>query len=224
MVPMPDHGSPDDPARRLRVGNAERDAVVERLHEAGAEGRLDLDELGERIQAALEAKTYADLDRLVDDLPGDPASVAFGAVEPAPLPTLGALHRVAPGDHPDRPLDVTAGWENEVRRGRWEVPRYLRANPSFSNIELSFLEVGSPHREIHLEVIKGLGKTTIVVPFGWGVDIAHLEKTAGSVRTEVDAIASERNPLIRVVGNVGWGSFHARHASWLDRRRLAKRT
>ena len=36
--------------------------VTEVLKEAAADGRLSMDELDERLTAALQAKTYADLD------------------------------------------------------------------------------------------------------------------------------------------------------------------
>jgi hypothetical protein len=43
---------------------------VERLHTAATEGRLSSDELDERVHDALTALTYADLDAVLDDLPG----------------------------------------------------------------------------------------------------------------------------------------------------------
>ncbi|MFC7644310.1 DUF1707 domain-containing protein [Streptosporangium lutulentum] len=45
----------------LRVSHADREAVVERLSEAAAEGRIDLTELDTRLEQALNARTYADL-------------------------------------------------------------------------------------------------------------------------------------------------------------------
>ena len=54
----------------LRASDADRDRVVERLHQAGTEGRLFAHELEERISKALRARTYGDLDEVVFDLPG----------------------------------------------------------------------------------------------------------------------------------------------------------
>ncbi|MFD0660448.1 DUF1707 SHOCT-like domain-containing protein [Thermocatellispora tengchongensis] len=64
-------GEPPEPALRgeWRVSHADRDAVVERLNNAAAEGRIDLDELDARLDRALTAKTYADLTPLTADLP-----------------------------------------------------------------------------------------------------------------------------------------------------------
>jgi Domain of unknown function (DUF1707) len=56
----------------LRASDADRDAVAERLRQAAVEGRLDPDELEQRLHAALRAKTYGELDRLLGDLPSQP--------------------------------------------------------------------------------------------------------------------------------------------------------
>ena len=56
------------PAGNIRIGHRERDAVAEVLQEAAGDGRLSMAELDDRPQAALQAKTYADLDPLVADL------------------------------------------------------------------------------------------------------------------------------------------------------------
>jgi hypothetical protein len=62
----------------IRISDAERERVVERLREHYAEGRLTADELDERVTAALSAKTYGDLRGLMTDLP-EPETVGAGA-------------------------------------------------------------------------------------------------------------------------------------------------
>jgi hypothetical protein len=59
----------------LRASDADRETVAERLHQAAVEGRLDADELEERLHLALRARTYGDLKRLVADLPGKAPAV-----------------------------------------------------------------------------------------------------------------------------------------------------
>jgi hypothetical protein len=54
----------------LRASDADRDAVADRLHRAAVEGRIEPEELEERLHAALRARTYGELRRLVADLPG----------------------------------------------------------------------------------------------------------------------------------------------------------
>ncbi|GAA4242221.1 DUF1707 domain-containing protein [Actinomadura meridiana] len=53
----------------IRIGDAERDAVMLALHDHFAAGRLDRAELDERLDATLSAKTRGDLRVLVRDLP-----------------------------------------------------------------------------------------------------------------------------------------------------------
>jgi uncharacterized protein DUF1707 len=57
--------------RRLRVGDRERESVAEILRREHVDGRLDAGEFHERLDRALAAKTYADLDTLIADLPAD---------------------------------------------------------------------------------------------------------------------------------------------------------
>jgi Domain of unknown function (DUF1707) len=52
-----------------RASDAERDAVADRLRAAAAEGRLDPDELDERVGQAYSARTHAELASLTTDLP-----------------------------------------------------------------------------------------------------------------------------------------------------------
>ncbi|MDX6739720.1 DUF1707 domain-containing protein [Actinocorallia sp. A-T 12471] len=64
-------GAPQPPdTAKLRVGDAERSAVADALQEHYAQGRLDPEELDDRLTRALAAKTGADLTDLLDDLPG----------------------------------------------------------------------------------------------------------------------------------------------------------
>ncbi len=54
---------------KMRAADADRDHVVEVLSMAYSEGRLSKDEYDGRLENALSARTYADLDQLVTDLP-----------------------------------------------------------------------------------------------------------------------------------------------------------
>ena len=55
---------------RIRVSDTDRDRVTARLRDHFAEGRLTPGELDERISAALSARTFGDLRRVMADLPG----------------------------------------------------------------------------------------------------------------------------------------------------------
>lgn len=70
----------------IRVSDADRERVAERLREHYAAGRLTSDELDERLSAALSAKTAGDLRAVMTDLPEpDPAGVAGGAGAPGAI-------------------------------------------------------------------------------------------------------------------------------------------
>ena len=57
-------------ARDLRVSDAERSHVIRLLQRATGHGLLDLDEFNRRSAAATAARTRADLNSLLLDLPG----------------------------------------------------------------------------------------------------------------------------------------------------------
>jgi DUF1707 SHOCT-like domain len=60
----------------VRVGDADRDAVAAQLREHYADGRLTLEELNERLDQAFAAKTKADLNTVMRDLPQVPRPTA----------------------------------------------------------------------------------------------------------------------------------------------------
>jgi len=89
---------------RMRVSDADREAVTARLRDHYAEGRLTSAELDERVSAALSAKTFGDLRPLTRDLPG-----------PAPAPPRA-------GARPNRAGPRWAG-------PPWAGPRRVRRRP-----------------------------------------------------------------------------------------------
>ena len=62
---------------KMRASDADRDRVVELLNLAYSEGRLSKDEYDARLDSAMSARTFADLDLLVTDLPSARSSVVF---------------------------------------------------------------------------------------------------------------------------------------------------
>ncbi|WP_139058477.1 DUF1707 SHOCT-like domain-containing protein, partial [Streptomyces prasinopilosus] len=57
------------PPGELRASHDDREAVVEQLRDAAAEGRIDFEELDARLEQALTSKTHAELAALTADLP-----------------------------------------------------------------------------------------------------------------------------------------------------------
>jgi hypothetical protein len=62
---------PRDPG--LRASDDEREAAVTQLRGHATAGRLDVEELEQRIGAAYGARTHGELAALLEDLPGQPA-------------------------------------------------------------------------------------------------------------------------------------------------------
>jgi Domain of unknown function (DUF1707) len=66
------------PDQNMRVSDAERQAVADRLAVHYGDGRLDQAELDDRVSRAMSAKTRADLSGLLDDLPESGPARASG--------------------------------------------------------------------------------------------------------------------------------------------------
>jgi hypothetical protein len=99
----------------LRASDRERDAVVERVQVAFAEGRIDDAEFDTRVRAALAARTHGDLLTLTEDLPSqDSFPLAGGqALSGRALPKPGRL---------------SLAYKTSLRRGgRWRVPEKFTA-------------------------------------------------------------------------------------------------
>ena len=73
----------------LRIGDAERDAAMAQLREHFVAGRLTFDELTDRIDAALTAKTQRQIDGVMADLPRPPKVTRAEAEVPVPAPDAG---------------------------------------------------------------------------------------------------------------------------------------
>jgi len=73
----------------LRIGDAERDVAMVQLREHFVAGRLTFDELSDRIDAALAAKTQRHIDRLMADLPRQPRVARTEPEVPVPAADAG---------------------------------------------------------------------------------------------------------------------------------------
>ncbi|MEU6857625.1 DUF1707 domain-containing protein [Glycomyces sp. NPDC046736] len=68
---------------QMRASESDRQVVMERLRQAVEEGRLDVAEYQDRVDAAMLARTYSELDVLLSDLQAlSPPGFADGPVEP----------------------------------------------------------------------------------------------------------------------------------------------
>ena len=97
-----------EPAQQ-RISDEERQQVADVLRQAAGEGRIDADELENRLEATFTAKTYGDLVPITADLPADSTR---------PLPVRRPADHVvaAPAYHSSFAMMSTTR-----RRGRWQV-------------------------------------------------------------------------------------------------------
>jgi hypothetical protein len=85
----------------LRASHADRDVAADILCAAVADGRLTLDELDERLEHVLSARTLREIARLISDLPGHRFSGPEKAVGRRSAPrTPTAPAAPSPGDRP----------------------------------------------------------------------------------------------------------------------------
>ena len=152
-----------EPTEGVRASDAERDATVERLSQATGEGRLALEEFSQRMERATTARTRAELDRLVTDLPASGA--AAGAV------TVGSS--AAPSWHvsPIGGLNVFGPW----RMGRHVIVVTLVGG---ARLDLSQAELAAP--EVTLTKVSLVGGVRVRVPSGIRVEASGLTLVGGT--------------------------------------------
>ncbi|MER7607802.1 DUF1707 domain-containing protein [Nocardioides sp. NPDC127503] len=155
-LPEPHPGQP----RRadLRVSDADRHAVADILREAAGEGRLEIDELEERLEETYKAKTYADLEPITQDLP-----VAGQApVMPAAAPAAGAVPVVySEGDASD---SASAFLSNVERKGVWVVPQQFSVHAVLGDANIDLREAHYSAREVVINATSVLGSVKVTVP------------------------------------------------------------
>lgn len=139
-----------DGTPQIRIGDAERHQVAEILRQAAGEGRLDLDELDERLGLALTAKTHADLVPLTQDLPISPTAV------PIPMAPAFAPQPV----ERERHAAIMSGF---TRRGVWTVPRELQVAAVMGGADLDLRQAAWSGSECVITVFAFWGGVNVVV-------------------------------------------------------------
>ncbi len=176
--------SPEESPRPVvRASDADREAVVVRLQTAVGEGRIDLDEFGQRVDAAYAATTRDELDVLLADLPGGsgPARVEIVGevvVDPGPISSVfGDIKLAATTGVPRKAATFFGDVRIDLRGLRTaEDTVYLQLGTFFGDIEVIVSEgvaaqlegwtfFGS--RKTDLAAVPRLPGTPRVVVRGW---------------------------------------------------------
>ncbi|MFJ2754396.1 DUF1707 domain-containing protein [Nocardioides sp. NPDC087217] len=151
-LPEPHPGQP----RRadLRVSDADRHAVADILREAAGEGRLDIDELEERLEETYKAKTYADLEPITQDLP---------VAGQAPVSPPSAAVQVVYGEGAASD-SASAFLSNVERKGVWVVPQQFSVNAVLGDANIDLREAHYSAREVVINATSVLGSVKVTVP------------------------------------------------------------
>jgi Domain of unknown function (DUF1707) len=142
-----------DPTQ-LRISDQDRHQIAEILREAAGEGRIDLDELDERLEATYAARTYADLVPITHDLPS--SATGHLPVRPATAPPVPLVD----GPAEERHLAVLSGLE---RKGDWVVPQHLRISCFMGGADLDFRRARFSAREVVVTVNAVMGGADLKV-------------------------------------------------------------
>ncbi|MGX6449425.1 DUF1707 SHOCT-like domain-containing protein, partial [Patulibacter sp. S7RM1-6] len=158
----------------LRASDADRHRTAELLQAAGADGRLTVAELDERLDAAYAAVTREDLATLTTDL----VAAEGGAAVPGPAaPAAAGGVVVREGDDGDR--WIVAVMSGNDRSGRWRIGRRCTSVAVMGGNDLDLTRVEFAAREVHLHVIDVMGGTEIRVPEGVHVRVSKFAFMGG---------------------------------------------
>jgi len=157
-VPIPaDHG-------RLRVSDADREQAAEILREAAGDGRLTLEELDQRLDQAYAAKTYAELEPVIRDLP-IAGRVAPMAASRFPAERLGG----APAS------TFSLAIMSEARRsGQWVVPGRYTAVAFMGGVYLDLRQARFSEPAVTIQAFTWMGGITIIVGEDIEVDVSGI--------------------------------------------------
>ncbi|GAA2359428.1 MULTISPECIES: DUF1707 SHOCT-like domain-containing protein [Streptomyces] len=149
--PAGKHSGPGS-APELRASHADRDRVADVLRIAAGDGMLTADELDERLEAALTARTRGELAVLTADLPDTGGRTTAEAAKVKDVIRIQQAHSGA-----------------VERTGRWVLPRRLELAVQWCDVTLDLTEAVITHDRLRIDVaMKGKTLTLITGP---GIDI-----------------------------------------------------
>ncbi|GHI07369.1 hypothetical protein AQI88_20715 [Streptomyces cellostaticus] len=196
---MTDDASPD-----LRASDADRERVAEVLRDAVAEGRLDMEEFEERLEAVYKARTYGELTPITRDLP------AAGAATPTPVSFVkasaesgGWASRVVGGEGSSSGgIAILSGFE---RKGRWTVPKRFSCFAFMGGGEIDLREANFADHEVEINCVAVMGGVQVVVPPGVEVVVRGIGIMGGFEHPRDDGPAEPGAPRVIIGGIAFWG-------------------
>lgn len=174
--------------RNLRVSDDERSHVLGLLEKATGRGLIDLDEYQRRSAVVIRARTRAELNGTVVDLPGlllagrsVDAAVAAATGSPRALPGFSG----APTRDSAPVLQLT-GWGSRSFKGRWLVPATIVIGGFGAGTTLDFSQAMLTSTTVTVEFRSNFGGTAqLFLPRGASVRIDGLSMRGGSINNQI---------------------------------------
>ncbi|MFI0407027.1 DUF1707 domain-containing protein [Actinomadura sp. 3N508] len=179
----------------MRASDADRDEVADRLREALAEGRITPEEHAERIDLVYKAKTYAELEPVLSDLP----------TERAPRPRVELRkNEQALAPPPAQSPNLVAIFSGVERKGRWLAEPTTNITCVFGGADLDFRQAVLSQSEVTVNVTCVFGGVNLVVPPGVRV-IGSTTAIFGGNDLPDDDTTDPAAPVIRLTGTLLFG-------------------
>ncbi|MFE5894193.1 DUF1707 domain-containing protein [Streptomyces sp. NPDC056462] len=193
-----------DDVPELRASDADRERVAEVLRDAVAEGRLDMEEFGERLDAVYKARTYGELAPLTRDLPvGTVAVPKVDMVKKSEVPDGSWADRIVGGEGSSTAgVAVMSGFQ---RKGRWTVPRRFNAFAFWGGGEIDLRDANFADREVVINCVAIMGGMQVTVPPGVEVVVRGLGIMGGFDQREEGVPGDPGAPRVIVTGFAFWG-------------------
>ncbi|MDX3454485.1 DUF1707 domain-containing protein [Streptomyces sp. ME02-8801-2C] len=192
-----------DDLPELRASDADRERVAEVLRDALAEGRLDMAEFEERLDATYQARTYGELAPITRDLPG--AGVSAPAVSMVKQPVGGGswAERVVGGEGTSRwGVAIMGGFQ---RKGRWTVPRVFNSVAFWGGGELDLREANFAEHEVVINCVAIMGGVDVIVPPGVEVVVRGIGIMGGFDHSQEGVLGDPGAPRVIIQGFAFWG-------------------
>ncbi|MBX9362038.1 DUF1707 domain-containing protein [Streptomyces sp. WAC04114] len=193
----------DDAVPDLRASDADREQVAGILRDALAEGRLDMEEFEERLDATYKARTYGELAPITRDLPA--AGVTVPAVSLTKDPAAGAdwSGRITGGEGTSTwAVAVMSGFQ---RKGHWTMPRRFTCFAFWGGGEIDLREANFADREVEINAIAIMGGVDVIVPPGVEVVVRGIGIMGGFDQREEGVPGEPGAPRVIVTGFALWG-------------------
>jgi hypothetical protein len=159
----------------LRASDAEREQTADRLRHAAGEGRLTVEELDERLNAAYAAKTRGQLAELLTDVDVPPATLLPSSAPGERAPGLTVRREGGPGS---RWLIAIMGGVD--RKGHWRLGRQAWSLNLMGGADLDLNDVELADDHVELTVVSIMGGADIYVPEGLNVEVSDFAFMGGN--------------------------------------------